>query len=182
MDHMIMGLLLLRSCSIYELQLRMEAGLNLMYSSSLGSIQAALKKLVNQGLAEVREESCGKRKKKIYSITEAGREAFSLWVSSPMSMGSAKNPELGKLYFMGFSDPGSRLQNIRSAIESLKKVHGILSAVVEEGIHMEVPPEAREILHYQLASARYGRDFMKFQLDWYENFLKEEDREDETKE
>ena len=43
MDHMILGLLILRSRSIYELQQCMEAGLNFMYGSSLGSIQAALK-------------------------------------------------------------------------------------------------------------------------------------------
>ena len=176
MDHMILGLLMLRSCSIYELQQRIEAGLNLMYSSSLGSIQAALKKLLKAGFIEVQEEMSGNRRKKIYSATSSGRAEFSSWVSSPMETETAKNPELGKLYFMGFSDPRTRCRNIRCTIENLKKVHGILSAIVEDGTHMEVPPEAREILHYQLASARFGRDSMKFQMDWYEAFLKEEER------
>ena len=175
MDHMILGLLLLRSCSIYELQQRIEAGLNLMYSSSLGSIQAALKKLLKAGFVEVRQENTGKRQKKIYSVTPAGKADFSSWVSSPMETESAKNPELGKLYFMAFSDPAVRCQNLRSALQNLRKLHAVLSAIVEEGLHMEVPPEAREILHYQLASARFGRDSIRFQIDWYENFLKEEE-------
>ena len=176
MDHMILWLLLLRSCSIYELQQRIGAGLNLMYSSSLGSIQAALKKLLKAGFVEVRQENTGKRQKKIYSITPAGNAEFSSWVSSPMKTESARNPELGKLYFMAFSAPVLRCQNIRSTIQNLMKVHMVLSAIVEEGMHMEVPPEAREIIHYQLASARFGRDSLKFQIDWYENFLKEEEK------
>ena len=176
MDHMILGLLMLRSCSIYELQQRIDAGLSLMYSSSLGSIQAALKKLLKAGFVEIREEKTGKRQRKIYSVTSSGKEEFSLWISSPMETSSAKNPELGKLYFMGLSDPAARCRNLRKSIENLEKIHRVLSAIVEEGMHMEVPPEAREILRYQLAAARFGRDSMRFQMDWYENFLKEEEK------
>ena len=145
-----------------------------MYSSSLGSIQAALKKLMAGGLITFREEAEGKRKKKIYSITPAGRQAFSLWVSSPMETGSAKNPELGKLYFMGFSDRETRKENIQAVIDSLQKPRAVLDTIIREGESMKVPPEAEEILHYQMASARFGRDFMQFQIEWYENFLKEE--------
>ena len=174
MDHMILGLLLLKGRSIYELQQCMEAGLNLMYSSSLGSIQAALKKLLKADFILVREQAEGKRIKKIYSITDAGRRAFSLWVSRPMDAGSAKNPELGKLYFMGFSDPATRRENIQSVIDSLKKTRALLDAILKEGESMDFPPEAAEILHYQIASARFGRDFMQFQIDWYQKFLKEE--------
>ena len=174
MDHMILGLLILKPRSLYELQQCMEAGLHLMYSSSPGSIQAALKKLLNAGFIEFQEETQGRRKKKVYSITASGREDFRIWVSSPMKTGSARDPELGKLYFMGLSDKESRIQNLREGIESLRQPYAVLSAIVSQGETMQVPPEAEEILHYQLASARFGRDFIRFQIDWYESFLKEE--------
>ena len=177
MDHIILGLLLLRSCSLYELRARMEAGLNLMYSSSMGSIQAAVRKLLQSGYIDVSEVAGNSRKKKIYSITAAGKEAFTAWVSSPVSGVTARNPELAKLYFMAFSDPASRVSNLKATLSELKTTYEILDGIFRQGEAMEVPENAREILHYQLASARYGRDFMKFQIDWYEKFLKEEEEQ-----
>ena len=174
MDHMILGLLILRSCSIYELRERIQAGLNLMYSSSMGSIQAALKKLLNGGFITVQEDAEGKRVRKIYSVTPSGREEFSAWVSSPMDLAAARCPELGKLYFMGFSDPASRCSHMEAALDSLRETHAILSAIVQQGESMEAPDQYKEILHYQLASARFGRDLMQFQIRWYTQFLQEE--------
>ena len=46
MDNIILGLLLLSNRTIYQLRERIDKGLHMMYSSSLGSIQAAIKKLL----------------------------------------------------------------------------------------------------------------------------------------
>ena len=175
MEHIIPGLLL-GSCSIYALRQCMEAELNLMYSSSLGSIQAAIRKLSAQGFLEVQEKATGKRKKKVYSITGSGKDAFSLWVDSSISGASARNPELGKLYFMGFSDPALRCENLRRTIEDLQAPYAALRAIAAEGETMEIPEQGREILHYQLASARFGRDFLRFQIDWFQDFLIQEEK------
>ena len=43
MENIILGLLLLKNRTIYELRKRINDGLNLMYSCSTGSIQAAIK-------------------------------------------------------------------------------------------------------------------------------------------
>lgn len=46
MDNIILGLLLLENRTIYQLRERIRKGMDLMYSSSMGSIQAAIKKLL----------------------------------------------------------------------------------------------------------------------------------------
>ena len=43
MDHIILGLLMLSNRTIYQLRIRIDKGLNIMYSST-GSIQATIKK------------------------------------------------------------------------------------------------------------------------------------------
>ena len=174
MEYMILGLLLLKTRTIYDLREAISQGLNLMYSSSPGSIQTALRKLLACGAVTVSEKMEGKRKKKIYAITEAGKKRFADWVQSPMDMHSARNPELAKLYFMGFSDKEARIANLEAVIRQLEQPYQILSALCLQAETMEVPESAREILHYQAASARFGRDFMKFQMDWYQAFLEEE--------
>ena len=175
MDHILLGLLILKCRTIYELRCCIEAGLNLMYSCSTGSIQAALKKLQEQGFITAEPVLEGKRKKKVYSITASGREAFASWVNDPMKAMGEKHPELAKLYFMGFAAPEGRSANIRHLLEELKQAHSQLSAICAQGETMQVPREAEDILFHQLASARFGRDLMQFQIQWYENFLKEEE-------
>ena len=50
MENIILGLLLLKPRSVYQLRKRIEQGLNLMFSSSTGSIQFAIKKAVRATL------------------------------------------------------------------------------------------------------------------------------------
>lgn len=173
MDTIILGLLLLKSRTIYQLRERIDKGLNLMYSSSMGSIQAALKKLSGCGFIQYEEAADKGRHKKIYSITDSGRQYFLEWVNSPMQVQGGKNPELARLYFMGFSAAGNREELIQSYIAQAKERYEALDLICREGESFHVAGEERDIVFYQLASARYGRDLMKFNLGWYQRLLQE---------
>lgn len=173
MDNIILGLLLLSSRTIYQLRERIDKGLNMMYSSSMGSIQAAIKKLLNYGYIQYEETVENGKYKKIYSITDSGKQKFIEWVSSPMEMQSIKNPELAKLYFMGFSTKEKREEGLQEYISKLKQQYDVLHAICKEADNVNVPDENKEILHYQFTAARYGRDFMKFNIEWYQKLLDE---------
>lgn len=173
MDHIILGLLLLQNRTIYQLRERIRKGMDLMYSSSMGSIQAALKKLLNYGYISY-EESVGNGKyKKIYSITDAGKCYFFEWVNSPLEIPNTKNPELVKIYFMGFADKTNRRIHIEQYLSHLTEKYHALNAICEEAEDINVTEENREIVFYQLSAARYGRDFMNFNIEWYKKLLNE---------
>ncbi|MCM1388678.1 MAG: PadR family transcriptional regulator [Bacillus sp. (in: Bacteria)] len=171
MDNIILGLLLLQSRTIYQLRERIDKGLYLMYSSSMGSIQAAIKKLLQHEYIDYEETVENGKYKKIYSITDAGRQYFSEWVNAPMEQQGAKNPELAKVYFMGFSDGKNRSKNVKKHLSYLREQYHALQIICDEAENIEMPPKHEDILTYQLAAARYGRDFMKFNIEWYENLL-----------
>lgn len=171
MDNIILGLLLLCDRTIYQLKERMNKGLNLMYSNSTGSIQAAVKKLLRCGMIEYTEAVENGKYKKIYSITESGKAHFFEWVNSPSEGYNVKNPELTKIYFMGFADKRHRAENIKKQIEILKQQYLILSEICSQGESTNVPQEGQEIFLFQLATAQYGRDLLKFNIDWYEKLL-----------
>ena len=86
-----------------------------MYSSSTGSIQAAIKKLLNNGYIDYRDIQDNGKKKKEYYITDAGRREFNNWINSPIDSAGIKCPELSKIYFMGFSKQENRFENTRRA-------------------------------------------------------------------
>lgn len=173
MDTIILGLLLLSSRTIYQLRERIDKGLNLMYSSSMGSIQAAVKKLLDSGYIDYKEIVENGKYKKIYSITESGKQFFFIWINSPIDSQHSKNPELAKLYFMGFSDVNCREDSIKAHINYLNEQYLALNAICEEADSVKYPDEHKDIFVYQLACARYGRDLMKFNIDWYKKLLKE---------
>lgn len=171
MEYIVLGLLLLQSRTIYQLRERIHKGIHLMYSSSMGSIQAAVRKLLDGGSIEYKEMVDHGKYKKIYAITERGKQRFFQWVNAPMEEQAPKSPELAKVYFMGFSDESNREASIREHLLFLKEQYAALEAICGEAEHAEVPEEHREIFNYQLVSALYGRDLLEFNINWFENLL-----------
>ncbi len=167
MDNIILGLLLLRARTIYQLRKRIESGLNLMYSCSTGSIQAAIKKLLNGGLIGVDETVENGKLKKVYHITEKGKAQFHSWVNGAIESHAVKNPELAKIYFMGFADKETRVKSIENYIVELEKMYSDLDKICSDGDEMFAASQENDVLFFQLQAAKYGRDFMRFNIDWY---------------
>lgn len=172
MENIILGLLILQARTIYQLRKRINAGLNLMYSCSTGSIQSALKKLLKNGHISVTEIEENGKLKKIYAITESGKNYFNAWLNIPIDSDAAKNPELAKIYFMGFAEKEIRVKLLERHIEDLEKIQFDLEKVCSEGKALLSEMQDNEILYYQLQTAVYGRDLMKFNIEWYSRFLK----------
>lgn len=173
MDNIILGILLLSSRTIYQLRERIDKGLNMMYSSSMGSIQAAIKKLLNCGYIQYEETIENGKYKKIYSITESGKQSFTEWITTPLNTQGIKNPGLAKLYFMGFSTKEKREAGLQEYISELQKQYDVLDAICKEMKNVIVSDGNKDILYYQFAAAKYGRDFIKFNIGWYQKLLKE---------
>ena len=171
MDNIILGLLLLQSRTIYQLRERINKGLNIMYSSSMGSIQAALKKLMTNRYINYKEIVENGKYKKVYMITDDGKKYFIEWVNTPIKSEYTKNPELAKVYFMGFSDKSKRIEIIENYILDLNKQYQSMMFIHEEGKKFKAFEETKDIIKYQLLSAKYGMDILKFNLDWYSQVL-----------
>ena len=175
MDNLILGLLLFKGRTIYEIKERIAQGMNMMYSASIGSIQAAIKKLLGAGFIVCEEAVENGKFKKVYIITDAGRAAFNEWINSPFDDSLGKNPEMLKIYFMGVSNREGREQRIERHIESLRAVHLQDSMIVEEASQFvsvnELSPEMRDIANYQMMSAKFGADIIQFQIEWFSELL-----------
>lgn len=171
MDNIILGLLLLSNRTIYQLRERIDKGLNLMYSSSIGSIQAAIKKLLNCGYIDYEETVENGKYKKVYRITESGKRYFFEWVNTPIEQQGVRCPGLVKVYFMGFSDKKSREASIQDYLSFLRKQYCMLEMICEEAKNIEITESNKEIFNYQLTSAFYGKDLYKFNIEWFENLL-----------
>ena len=115
MEFVILGLLLLKPRTLYELNKTLAEKISLFYSASFGSISSAINKLLEKGWIELREHIERGRNKKIYTITAAGQSAFHDWLNSAIAPEKVKEPALTRLFFLGYLDPAQRIASFAQA-------------------------------------------------------------------
>ncbi|MBO1306873.1 helix-turn-helix transcriptional regulator [Enterococcus sp. 669A] len=180
MDIIILGFLMIKSSTLYELRQQINSTLSKISSSSTGSIQAALKKLLKAGMITFVEQVEGGVNKKIYSITDSGKEYFEEKIAAPM-LHKEKNMELSKFFFMGFVDPGKRVQLIRGYIDELKNELAVLeqmnanlepryplSPMTDERFSED---ELNGIAQFQYATLDLDMAKLKFEIQWFQEFV-----------
>lgn len=182
MEYLILGLLMLSPQTGYQLQQFIKQNLALICSHSSGSMQTALLKLQREGKIAVRETAQGNRRKKVFSITDAGRAAFSAWVAQPMQAEKAKNMELSRLFFAGLASPQERVQAVRAYLAQMDEIHRVLCAIRARFDSMEksqLPPgnDWPEILRFQGYTIDYGIAAAEFERNWYSRLLRELEEE-----
>ena len=102
MENIILSLLLFRAMTIYEMRTYIQQNLSTVCSDSLGSMQIAIKKLLEKGYISVTEFVDNNILKKQYSITAEGVKYYKNWVGTPMNIQKMKSMEGGKLFFLGY--------------------------------------------------------------------------------
>lgn len=96
----ILGTLMNRSLSGYEIKQRFEDTFSYFYSSSYGTIYPMLHRMEQNGL--ITKESVlqeGKPNKNVYTITEAGISQFHTYLDSPLETENMKSDFLMRLFF-----------------------------------------------------------------------------------
>ncbi|MBI4781209.1 MAG: PadR family transcriptional regulator [Oscillatoriophycideae cyanobacterium NC_groundwater_1537_Pr4_S-0.65um_50_18] len=103
--HAILTVLVEQPCSGYDLRKRFEGSVGFFWKTSFQQIYRELTKLEEQGLLqaeEIQQES--RPDKKIYSVTQAGQQYLSKWITQPSEVSPSKDDLLVKL-FAGYLVP-----------------------------------------------------------------------------
>lgn len=175
MEFVLLGLLTLRSMSLYDINKALQRGISLFYSASFGSINAALNKMLEKGWVTAEEVVERGRNKKIFHPTPAGSQAFQEWLVSGMEQEKLKDSALTRIFFLGLApERAQRRHVIESHIENMRQTLAALDLIYQNSISLAVPPEKQEVYHYQMLTLRYGRDYYEFSIRWYQDFLQDQ--------
>ncbi len=157
MEYIVLGLLILKEMTIYELNSAFGQGLSLIYSASYGNLQYAVKKLLKDEFIEFREVVENGRNKKIYSIKESGFRAFHDWMESEIPLNKLETIMLSKVYFLGLvKDPSIRLEIVSEMIEKAGRVDTGLRQLHDEVAAIQLPENLIDIAKYQFKTLDYG--------------------------
>ena len=194
MDKLILGLLMIKHFTVYEIRQVMRQNFSSMCSDSLGSIQAALKKLSQQGAVTYSEYVEKGKMKKEYAITASGRILFLEWLKTPINMSKNKNMDLGKFLFMVYLPKREQLQMLDLTIEGLEvevqefeavkdairftEEQEKVKAYLEQNSHLatelietsqaaDLAESISQIGYFEMKTLEFGLDSARFQLDLF---------------
>lgn len=184
----ILGLLMIRNCTLYEMRKAIETNFMNVSSNSTGSIQATVKKLLSENMIRFNEHVENSVNKKVYEITDEGKAYFYAGISQPM-LYKEKSMEMSKFFFMGFVPKDKRLALLDSYVTELENQLYVLEQIKvattpqhdfdedyllslqEKGAANELNVEnINEIALYQLAMLDLSIAKIKFEIQWFEDF------------
>ncbi|GAB6989682.1 PadR family transcriptional regulator [Paenibacillus pini] len=136
LGYAILSVLARRPCSGYQLSTYLEV----LWPAKHSQIYPLLTKMEQKGfLAFEHVEQTGKPDKKIFSITEAGKEALALWMKESPSDRIVRDEFLIKMYSMWFTDEENAKKLIHDRISKLKRKVSLrekkIIKVENEGAH-----------------------------------------------
>lgn len=76
----------------YDIRQNLSISLESLWAASYGQIYPALHKLAEEGLVEAETAATGQRERIMYSLTDAGRQAFRDWLREPVSYLPSRDP------------------------------------------------------------------------------------------
>ena len=194
MDKIILGIVMLRIMTAYELRNTIRDNFKSMCSDSLGSIQAALKKLLSLKMVTFEELVEKGINKKRYAITDIGEKVLMEWIKIPIDISKTKNIDMGKLLFMGYipkneqknlinkiilslEEEYSELKNLKESINFENERLGIENYLLTDTEYQEriknlnkknnVSKNIKEISKFTLATLDYGIDVVDFNIKWF---------------
>lgn len=175
MEKIILGLLMIKSMTGYEIRSFIKNHLSLMCSDSAGSFQTALQKLLAANTITCNEYVENNVNKKLYTITAIGRNAFVQWEERPMNHKKKKNMELVKLFFLGELESEKRAPLLRTYLSQLTGEQELLIKLKEDILLSEAAfltefqsnKTVIDRFKYQMATLDYGIASFGFEIQWY---------------
>jgi PadR family transcriptional regulator, regulatory protein AphA len=164
----VLGLLMMRDMTVYQLSKAFKASLALFYSASLGSLQRAVQKLLAQRLVSCRVTTEGGRRKKIYRILPAGRAAFRAGMKAPITPSRLEVTALSRLSFLGVLRTAREREEVLSLVTTTiaEALDGLVTLKTQLA-GQEAPDAVREIYRFQVMTLDYGIMAHRAALTWF---------------
>lgn len=156
--HIILGIINIQSMTGYEIKQVFDKSLTFFSGASYGSIYPTLKKLEKGGFVSVAVEvQNGKPNRKIYTITEKGRNTYLDSLLMPVKPTRLKNDLLTRLFFFSDVPQEQRLELVDEQIRMLEDKYAFL---VELETLVKESADAFQLLCYE-----YGIELIRVNID-----------------
>ena len=139
LKHALLGILEIHPMTGYELKQFFDSSVQHFWNAELSQIYPTLKALEEAAFVDKRVEVQERRpNRKIYAITDTGREEFARWVRVPQPPADLRDPFMIKLFFGNEMPLEDILVLLRRQMEEQQKVLVFSETVLREKIRASV--------------------------------------------
>jgi PadR family transcriptional regulator, regulatory protein AphA len=158
----ILGFLANRPRSGYEIKAAVDRSTRFFWAGSYGQIYPELRRLEQAGLVEGEDAPNGRRARRVYRLTPAGREALEAWLVGPIVTVELRDESLLRLFF---ADALPHEQALL-LLEGRKRGHEEFLEVLREidALPGVDPPFADLVLRWGIDFNEWGAEWCKAQL------------------
>ena len=174
LKHALLGILTVKPMTGYELKQFFDSSVQHFWNAELSQIYPTLKTLEEQSWVDKQVEVQDSRpNKKIYAITDSGRDEFARWVRQPMPASDVRDPFMIKVFFGAELPLEDMLVILRRQMEEEQKVLAFSETVLRERIregvqHLHSP---RHGLFWTL-TLEMANAYRRAYIDWCERSMK----------
>jgi DNA-binding PadR family transcriptional regulator len=153
----ILGFLDFGPRSGYDIKAAVEKSTRFFWAASYGQLYPELRRLAAAGLIEGESAPRGARRRTVYTITEAGREALRAWLRSPGLTHEIRDEGLLKIFFAGALERAEALELLRAKRRLHEEALGRLRAI---------EPQARESDGFPYVVLQGGLAINEAVIEW----------------
>lgn len=154
-----LGLLAQHPGSGYDLLKRFSASMANVWPATQSQLYGELNRLADHGLIEVAE--IGPRGRKVYRVTEAGRDELLRWVTNPQDDPPFRSTELLRIFLLGELPKSDAAEHVRALAEHSESELARLAAL-RDSLDCQDGDED----FYGRAALQYGLRFQAMQAEW----------------
>ncbi|GAA6151882.1 PadR family transcriptional regulator [Pseudoteredinibacter isoporae] len=171
LKHAILTLLETEESSGYDLLKQFQSRLGYFWNASHQQIYAQLKTMHADGLIDFHiEAQDNKPDKKIYTLTNAGRDALSDWVRHPLKLGKVNDALLVKLYAGHLADQSQLLEEMKDYRDNHQRMLNTFRAIEDE--YRSSTKKEQENLALPYLTLRRGIIGEQACLDWADEVIR----------
>jgi PadR family transcriptional regulator AphA len=172
LPHAILGFLNYRPFSGYDLKKAFDISVQHFWPADQSQIYRTLSRLTEQGWAEIElVEQQERPDRKVYHITEAGRQELHEWLQKPLLFEKSRHAPLIQVFFAGQLDDAQILEILERQADQVRALLAQFGDVPEASApYAEMVGSAREAFFWML-TLDMGIKTAEAQLAWLEEVI-----------
>lgn len=170
----LLSLLAREPLSGYDIKQHMNNRLGPFWKVGSNQVYPELAKMEGEGLVKLQgvEQHSYRPARKLYEITEAGREALIQWTLEPAGAENIRDDFLLKAYNAWLVEPEKMIMRI----EEIKRQHEEKLAAyldkIKELSQMAEPSNSHDPLHSSISVVEFGVEYERLYIEWCDRLIK----------
>ena len=170
-SYAILGLLAIKPWSTYELAKHMQRDLRFVWPRAESNLYAEPKKLITHGFASASSEPRGRRRRTVYSITSAGKDALAAWIELPAAESRWESESIVKLLFANSGSPERLVEHLRRFREQAGARWRAVEAIFRPYLAGDEPFPDR--VHVNVLAATLVLEAARAEAEWADRAIEE---------